>query len=466
MNNPAEAAGQWDWEAWAQSLADHFFTVDRGGMPVYFYVDEATLSDITGLPGPQAIQALMSPVRAITPGHSYRAVASMARRWGNSDRSNAPPSLPLLAVCVLAATRMGETGEISPANYYKPYRQLFDPNDNSSGAPGDYGEVIPGLWEQLNSWLDEDKAGSLGRSTIRPHPIFTWIGYALSQTLLRASDRRQLDRFFRWMQIDKDAGDLPSGAEMRRLLGHWAKTQHSTAAHRLERIATTESMHTLCEQALTEALASWDPTRHVDVEGGRPQASLRIVLRETPFELGLAAERPDGFPEAATFATAGDATEASLEAAIEGWYRPVPLPAIDMACALHAGLTLAAEGRALVLEPSTVYALAFNGDLGRYTSEASIQLGRSYHLLVARSARAEVTSFCAAEGIPAKIIPSLTSRLPGGEWFLFEGFQLNASATSTPPADLAQLIGGGGGIVTTRDFRVLLRREHQLAQVR
>ena len=73
-----------------------------------------------------------------------------------------PPSLPLLALTVLAASLMQREGDVASHNFYRRFREQLDPLDDQPGIPGDFGDWIPSLWRQLERWLNEHLGGASG----------------------------------------------------------------------------------------------------------------------------------------------------------------------------------------------------------------------------------------------------------------------------------------------------------------
>lgn len=441
----AEGPTEWKWDDWTRALADYHFPLDSRSVPVRYGVDEGSLSRITSLPGHEAVEQLMRVVRLHAGGHRYGALNALCERWARGARCDPPPSLPLLAVGVLAVSKMGKNG-LNPSNYYQPYRALFDPDDTTDGAPDDYINYVPRMWHQVSRWLDEDLNGGRGSSTIAPHPAFPNIGYALGQALVRASDQLAIHRFFDWLQLDPDdRADDPAPAEMRAYLELWTRGKETLTKARLHRLASLVGLSEQCDDLIKASLALWTP-----VDDAKPVArksgSLRVLLDTLPIGLHIAAERPVGFPDQATFSGTNASDQFELRASIDSWYAPIPLPGVDPRSVLTSGMEITGPGgRVLAHSPTKVIALRWSDDLGCFASVDRITFGETHHLLVEGGTRLSVEKFIADEGLEAPIDPSATQLLCGGTWFLFTGFRLDASVQTEPPPDLAQLIGGGGG---------------------
>src|SRR3954447_22320266 len=111
----------WDSNAWCHGLADHFFGEDLAGLPVLFFVDEDVLATIHPSHDAQAATAsLAAAVRGElckpAPRGVFDAIEDRSRKWKVRGADGVPPFLHLLALCVLAASRMG-TGGVVATNY-------------------------------------------------------------------------------------------------------------------------------------------------------------------------------------------------------------------------------------------------------------------------------------------------------------------------------------------------------------
>ena len=84
------------------------------------------------------------------------------RRVERDGMVGVPPSLPLLALTVLAASLMQREGDVASHNFYRRFREQLDPLDDQPGIPGDFGDWIPSLWRQLERWLNEHLGGASG----------------------------------------------------------------------------------------------------------------------------------------------------------------------------------------------------------------------------------------------------------------------------------------------------------------
>ena len=119
--------GRWTATAWTTTLADRYFSPAFAGEPVTLCTDADELASVRGLPAADAIEDLSSVVRReVMPNHRYSPLWMRCQRWHADGSNGPPPSLPLLALNVLAACR-NNISRTGAANFYGPYRELLDP---------------------------------------------------------------------------------------------------------------------------------------------------------------------------------------------------------------------------------------------------------------------------------------------------------------------------------------------------
>ncbi|WP_239337538.1 hypothetical protein [Frankia sp. CiP3] len=207
---------------WQDELARVFFGPEMAGRPVVLYVDDEKAGKLRGDSVPE-LTAALQPQLDWSQRDIFDPVHRMIGPWRSSEQREPPPCLPLLAVCVLAATRMHRDQQVTSGNYY---RRLLECLPTSGRAPEEAKqalqesyEQIPGFWETLDDWL-KDRHGECGVSTIqkgRQHRI----GYALSQAVIRERDQPILDDFFRSSggRSAREKGPTELVAALRRWIG-------------------------------------------------------------------------------------------------------------------------------------------------------------------------------------------------------------------------------------------------------
>lgn len=212
--------------AWQQRLADAFF-LDASGAVVLF-VDDDELQRLAGGDSDAAMslsRAVLDLIRPSSGKDIFWQLRLEERQWKAGTRIEPPPTLPLLAITVLAASRMRHDTKAAASNYYIRFAEVLLPGKPADEVSelrhtlregGGFLDVVQ-MWVTLDEWISQGN-GRRGVSTIADHPgRLTRIGYPLSQALVRRSDRAALTRFFAAM--DMKEADVPATAP----LMHWLK---------------------------------------------------------------------------------------------------------------------------------------------------------------------------------------------------------------------------------------------------
>jgi len=265
---------------WQETLADYFLVPQDGALVLFIDDDELRkigpdLED----PADDLAQAVRDASSHV-PGAYFGRVASARRVWQRGDRALPPPVLPVLAMTVLAATRMRSDGQVLSTNYYRRLAESIEPGASASRVTQLKAEVdgsafldVVEMWCALDEWIDE-QAGRVGVSTIRTHERLTRIGYPQSQALLTRSDRAELTRFFAALSISESG--LPDEHSMLRALEVWTSA-------RANRLGDTfmEALHGADTKGLIAAVAlacaaAWDG--QVITKDGRRRIDIRLGI--------------------------------------------------------------------------------------------------------------------------------------------------------------------------------------------
>jgi hypothetical protein len=434
----AEPRQQADWsgETWCTALASHYFRAEDAQLPVLFFVDGPVLASIHAGSEHESIASLCAAVQANLngPGSSgyFHSLEQRGRIWSTSRSESPPPFLHLLALCVLAATRMG-TGGSNPTNYRAHLGELL--GLSTAEWPKGFHESVYFMWRWLDEWLDKTLGGARGLSTIADDARLTHIGYPLSQTLFRRSDVRRLDDFFRWfgLEVGEVVGEDVLVAHFRA----WAELSELSPGART--LVSDESRQQLLGRILTAYAKSWDGTQ-ASREGDR-RGELRVVVGlGVPAKIWLRARQPSGYPARLRGELIGRQVVAEAEDEVFEVIGPV-----DPRQLLR-GVDLRAGGARLVLRGSPVHILIPDEELGGWASVEQIQAGARHLVLAAPAAAEEVERVLQA----ATIEPAQIQSGPGAlsAWTLFRNVVVR---------DGASLGGHLGEQVATRAQRFTLR---------
>jgi len=367
------------YDDWSRALRERYFIPDNSGVPVTFFVDDDAIAEIFGEGSLE--EAVRDFARRVygqlihdADENPFVLIEKRAAAWEYDGWQGDPPSLPLLAACVLAATRMARTGKISTNNYYVPFWALIGLSRSPARMRG-YADSIPWLWQQLAKWLDRVQGGRLGKSAITEHPSLKLIGYSLSQALFRRSDRDKLFRFFQWFGLKPGATFDP-----RELLAYyrvWIVNSNLSAG--AKRMAQDSGFEPQLLSLLDDLAKSWDGGT-ID-ELGRREGQIHVALDFSEEPLGalwLLAERPRRIPAEVELRDSGG-NQLRLRGEHDGWFDGdlITLKAGN----LDKGVALTGDGLSLKLTPSPVYVLAEEDSVGFYTSQSKTETRREYFVL-------------------------------------------------------------------------------------
>lgn len=377
------------YERWQARLAAEFFS-GHERQPVVMFVDRDVLQDLadTGEDGPRSLAAAVHQLVDIAAGRSMFARIEKAEAdWCRGSQSEPPPTLPILALSVLAASEMSRHGAIAKNNYYIPLAKAMLPHGSESDVAAlrdvlrDRGAftAVAEMWDRLHRWLNEN-AGEFGISTIREHPELTRIGYPLSQTLVRGSDRAALTHFFDRLNL---AGEgIPNPPSLISMLQVWT----SLRSHGLsERFITSLDEPTLRDymQTLVHQLAeAWDG-KTITAEGLR-RLDLRLVVDldrsaawwVIPRVQDLTEDLLSGISDGREFRAILTTDPYSSMFGVEG------LPSVSTT-ALSAGLVARGSNCVADFQPSKLIVLADNADAGGWMSVDALQPYEEHAFLVA-----------------------------------------------------------------------------------
>jgi hypothetical protein len=371
---------------WAVRLHAHFFRPENAGRPITVFVDDDLLAELApGMDFESAVAHFEAAVQSWVNGGRFpdfsKVYVEGKKWWRRGNNAGACPSLPLLAASVLAASRMTKGEDFAPHNYYIHFAPIVGIHQwradqaTRTRLQSHYGDVIPELWKDLASWLDEAMGGQLGASTITGDDWFTRIGFALSQSLFRQSDRDRLPVFLKKQGLEPHA--KVNADEILPYFKRWAMTAPLSPG--AKRMVASAAYDRQLGAILTQAAAAWDGSERDDE--GRRMARLFTVLEFTPRgRLSLFAERPSGFPLTEEFLADGG-TALHLSSSGGTWYdeTPIPLPPDG----LSAPWRLVSQNRfSLAFTPAPVTPLRQDGALGRWVAASRIELGAPHHIIV------------------------------------------------------------------------------------
>lgn len=285
---------------WQETLA-HAFLAPQAGPNIFFIDDDELRRIAPGLNDPaRDLARAIHDASSRSPGNYFNRMAHERRLWKVGDRNAPPPVLPVLAMTVLAATRMHSDGHARSTNYYLRLAQSMRPDGSTSEVAALRTELsgsafldVVDMWRDLHEWID-DHDGRVGVSTIRTDARLTRIGYPQSQALLTRSDRAQLSRLF--AALDIQVSGLPDERSMLRALDVWTTANQNRLGDAfMSALRTAETRGLIAAVCLAYAQA-WDG--QVLTKDGRRRIAVRLGLDLEDWRAAWLFPLPPEAPEA------------------------------------------------------------------------------------------------------------------------------------------------------------------------
>ncbi|MGC4154863.1 MAG: hypothetical protein QM628_17565 [Propionicimonas sp.] len=288
---------------WQERLAQEFFD-GRSGQPIVMFVDQSELDHIAG-PGVDGARSLASAVRTLADPAAgrtmFNGIRALNRHWASSGKVGPPPTLPLLALTVLAASEMRRDAAGAAHNYYIRLAGTLLPDADEQtledlrfdlGQGGAFLDAVE-IWQEIDRWLTQ-QGGTFGVSTI-PHDLgrYSRIGYPLSQTLVRRSDRATLTRFFDRMDFKRHG--VPQPTPLLDLLRLWVRRRPQGFSDRFVQSLEDPNLGGMIARLIHSLAETWDGIV-VTAEGLR-RLDLRLTIdidrREAWWVIPMVPSAPD-----------------------------------------------------------------------------------------------------------------------------------------------------------------------------
>ncbi|NMN97826.1 hypothetical protein [Antrihabitans stalactiti] len=268
----------WHYDRWQAELASVYLRPTNSKAPIMLFVDDQELQRAFGKSQPQPVISLARAVASQLDWNKlYDLFSSIERRqarWRLGDRANPPPTLPVLVLSVLAASRMEWDRTATASAYYPRLQAIFssighkvDPTQLSHS----YGS-LPAMWEELRAWM-ASRPSEFGPLKIQNHPHLNRIGYSLSQAVVRGGDRAMLTSFFE--AIDLDPQDVPHVKQLLDALRLWCTRNRGFSSAFATTLASGLAAE-LIGPILGSLASTWDRT--VVASGGRHWLPFRLAV--------------------------------------------------------------------------------------------------------------------------------------------------------------------------------------------
>ncbi len=285
----------WRYDEWNEYLCEKLFSWDKSGEFVYLLLDEEEIADVApkmGLPPEDIIPSLAAAVRSRMwprqPNNMFGWFASQIRLWeldtggcSAEEELPLPPVVGLLCICSEAAKDMGSSG-MNPSNFYRPLADLLGLDSTADDKVrqelgNSYRDVVVNAWDCVRSWCAHYE-GQRGEVSVFPATSAEFVGLAVSQALLRESDRRHLPDFFRQYRLQPT--EVTNDSEIQQALDDWIRSPYSSAGSNLRTIWRNAGVRSRVVDIVLRELRQWSGTKTSQV--GQPRLSLAATFRRLP----------------------------------------------------------------------------------------------------------------------------------------------------------------------------------------
>ena len=181
---------------WNIEITGKFFSPDCEGRRVFLSVTKDLIEE---LGGPNGVRDFIDAVKQ-GPGEGSKTnlglcarILEATKRWREQGAPEVPPYVATLALFVLAAS-FDSDEESESHGYHKRLRQLL-------GEPESYQPISKfydcvSIWDDLETWANDDTAGKLGVFQVEFSGKWMYVGIPISQTLLTEKEQSSLPEVF------------------------------------------------------------------------------------------------------------------------------------------------------------------------------------------------------------------------------------------------------------------------------
>lgn len=233
-----------------EALCDAFLDGRFAGRALYLTLDQRAQDEVSSRLGVEENEVEEFCCRAVgdslfREGNPYFNVQRTARKWFLKSDEGMPPFLAVLYTLSHAAELMAAEGDWGQNNYYVRLSQV-------TGLPRDllskYASTTKIFWSWFANWLAENDY-ELGRPTASAPGTWKYVGLAMSQAFVRASDRELFHDIFETYGFT--ANERLTVDELRPYLDEWMNSSKPNGRLK-EAWRKKDLRNRLCEVALDE----------------------------------------------------------------------------------------------------------------------------------------------------------------------------------------------------------------------
>lgn len=410
------------YERWQGILADAYFKSHDG--PTVLFLDDDELARMQPLLD-DAAGDLANAVRArlsLDAGRSmFWSISLDYRRWRLGPKEIPPPVLPVLALSVLAATRMHSDLTARSTNYYLRLAQAITPDDSPARIEGIREDLeirgafvqVVAMWKGLHEWI-EGQNGRVGTSTIPANPRPSRIGYPLSQAIVRKSDRAYLTRMFQVLDVSQD--HVLDSEDMMRALDIWTRDSRNRFSDAFMAALADSKLRPLVAAVVSALARSWDG--RVLSRDGKQRIVMKVEVDLDRWQIRWLFPVPASGPQVLSLADAKDRWRVGLRK-IEGvgYYSAFGAPPVTSA-RMSSGVDLRNEEFSASFPPADIIFFSLDAETGAWSSVPGVVPFEDQLVAIASTRAAEFEELlvlAAADG---------WRRIPQRRLRLLEGYDL------------------------------------------
>lgn len=457
------------YEAWNNAIEQVYFPWMEEPRPVYLSIEDedlAQLAEVVGVPARDAMDELSAAVRGVLdrstgPSSLFAGVRTRTQLWSRGlkyaveqrarahgaavELPAAPPVLPVLAACTLAAELMHQGDDMSSGNYYGRLRQVLALDDVRAEAwvQEAYRRDVLGFWDALNRWLGAHE-GDRGLRTARVVSETNhrrYIRPAVGQALVRRAEREKFVAFFQ--TFDLAPGVPVDEAQLEPMLDAWLDRAR-TPSPRLRHLWHNTATRPRVVEAAAASLLAWDGSvprsSASDAEGGVGRGRARVRLA---FELSTFPKRFCRF--SVLFNTPEAGTTRDVEVITPSGNVPAVLyPAAGGEMSLGAEASMDAHlllegvfrvadpvGGELVRQPRAVVPFKHDGFSQLWVEAQQVQFGDELRIVVREQRAARLEALLAEVARPGWSDVTEKFSLPAG-WRLYQDVEVLRAPAEVP----------------------------------
>lgn len=448
------------YEVLNEALCASLFTTEMANRPVYLEITDEVQSKVASNLGIEAktledtiFECVNSKLtRSESPTLFDGMMTSLAlwyRKAKEAVEMHQPvpnyPHIPLLLAFTISASDMGSQGGYSTNAYYPRLQGNLGLPDKKI-VEASYRKVASTFWSAFNIWLDKFLNSKKGIGTAYSISAHKYVGFALSQALVRSVDRKKLPRLFRENNLPPFTSLVER--DMQEIIDIWMKREDSyfgsyrNPSKPLKKLWEKEDAKIRIASIVCRELELWDGSVQAghleDDQFSKQDFQVRLEVLETSFPSATI-----NFDFSFTAPTSSDEgrligvkrlesqTDAKIRVLMDqsGWWRPdttfPPIGSVD----LLEGLLTLEIGQNFNIERFPKRLVVFRHDelSRRYYEVERIELGIKTLLVIQENSDlvakvSEVLTQCARRGWE-KFGSNDLSGIPSG-WVVFKNVEI------------------------------------------